>query len=299
MSQPTDVSIVSFSCGSSHSLALLKTPNGTVTVSFGRGEDGQLGHGDAEERLRPQAIFSLLHSDISSVHCGAEYSIAVSHSKKQVYAWGWGDFGRLGHGDCKDFFLPASIPALSYKTVAAVACGDTHTLVATDEGELFTFGRNSNGQLGLGSMVDSLIPQKVEALAGKKVTGVAAGAEHSVICTDTGEVWAWGWGRYGNLGDGERSDRDLPTKVTALETTGITIKMVACGWRHTLGVDAEGKLWSWGWSKYGQLGHGDCNDQLVPKKVEALKDAVMVGVAGGWRHTLAADSDGRLFAWGW
>ncbi len=74
------------------------------------------------------------------------------------------DFGRLGTGDCKDVFVPCPLPSLAGRTVASVACGDTHTLVATDDGQLFTFGRNQSGQLGLGSIQDSLLPQPVLAL---------------------------------------------------------------------------------------------------------------------------------------
>lgn len=74
------------------------------------------------------------------------------------------DFGRLGTGDCKDVFVPCPLPSLAGRTVASVACGDTHTLVATDDGQLFSFGRNQSGQLGLGSIQDSLLPQPVLAL---------------------------------------------------------------------------------------------------------------------------------------
>ena len=59
-----------------------------MVLSWGRGEDGQLGHGDAQDRQRPQAVLSLLHRSISSVHCGAEYSVAVSATDKQLYSWG-------------------------------------------------------------------------------------------------------------------------------------------------------------------------------------------------------------------
>ena len=75
-----------------------------------------------------------------------------------------GDFGRLGLGDCRDVFLPTPIPALSGIHVVAAACGDTHTLVLTDAGQVYSFGRNQNGQLGMGSDVDSLVPQLVSAL---------------------------------------------------------------------------------------------------------------------------------------
>ena len=66
-----------------------------MVLSWGRGEDGQLGHGDAEDRQAPQAVFALINRGVSAVTCGAEYSVAVSGTEKQLWSWGWGDFGRL------------------------------------------------------------------------------------------------------------------------------------------------------------------------------------------------------------
>ncbi|KAI7844220.1 hypothetical protein COHA_002354 [Chlorella ohadii] len=287
--------VVGLAAGASHSLALLRTPSGSMVLSFGRGEDGQLGHGDAEDRDTPQAVFALVNRGVSLVACGAEYSCVVSTREKQLWSWGWGDFGRLGTGDCKDVFVPCPLPSLAGRTVASVACGDTHTLVATDDGQLFTFGRNQSGQLGLGSIQDSLLPQPVLALQGKRVLRVACGAEHSLCATSDGEVFAFGWGRYGNIGDGESQDRHMPTKVKGLE--GVQVAQVACGWRHSIAVDDQGAMYTWGWGAWAQLMHGDRNDVYIPKRVAAVSDVALV--AGGWRHTLAADREGRLYASGW
>lgn len=292
--QEQQLHVTSVGCGSSHSVALLS--NGTV-VSFGRGEDGQLGHGDASERLSPEAVRALSGSAVDKVYCGAEYTFASSRSNKKLYSWGWGDFGRLGHGDCHDVFLPEPVSSLCGRVVRSVACGDTHTLVVTGDGELYSFGRNQNGQLGLESRDDALAPQRVKALQDQEVISISCGAEHSLAATATGEVYAWGWGRYGNLGVGELTDRLLPTKVQGL--AGRVIDRVACGWRHSLVVDKEGRVCTFGWSRYGQLGHGDNEDQLVPKQVDALAHVRVAHVAGGWRHTVAADEQGRLYAWGW
>ncbi|KAK9866796.1 hypothetical protein WJX84_006693 [Apatococcus fuscideae] len=157
--QPVVVSWVA--CGSSHSLALLSSD---IALSWGRGEDGQLGHGDADERKEPEAIYGLLNEGVTSVHSGAEYSLACCRQRKEVFSWGWGDFGRLGHGDARDVFIPRAIPGLSGKSVRDVACGDTHTLVSTFDGELWGFGRNQNGQLGLGHIDDAFAPQCVTDL---------------------------------------------------------------------------------------------------------------------------------------
>eukprot|EP00884_Botryococcus_braunii_P013111 jgi/Botrbrau1/21800/Bobra.0190s0025.2 len=287
-------SVAQIAAGSSHTIARLDT--GEV-VAWGRGEDGQLGLGDAQERSSPVVVPSLTSSQIDMVTCGAEYSIAVSREAKQLLSWGWGDFGRLGHGEANDIFIPQPVSAFSGRVVQNVACGDTHTLVTTDDGVLFAFGRNQNGQLGLGTNDDAFLPRVVEKLKGSFVSSIAAGAEHSVVSLDNGEVYAWGWGRYGNLGDGSIEDRWEPTKVLGLE--GVKVTKVCCGWRHSCAIDDKGVIFTFGWSKYGQLGHGDFKDSLIPKAVESLKDKAMTMIAGGWRHTIAGDADGKLYGWGW
>ena len=75
-----------------------------------------------------------------------------------------GDFGRLGHGDCSDVFLPQPIKDISGLEIVEVACGDTHTVAISAEGRLYSFGRNQNGQLGLGTSHDALSPSLIEAL---------------------------------------------------------------------------------------------------------------------------------------
>ncbi|KAL5537607.1 hypothetical protein UlMin_044783, partial [Ulmus minor] len=100
-----------------------------------RGEDGQLGHGDAEDRLIPTHVGALDGLEIVSFTCGADHTTAYSGTQMEVYSWGWGDFGRLGHGNSR----------------------------VTMESEVQSWGRNQNGQLGLGSNEDSLVPQKIQA----------------------------------------------------------------------------------------------------------------------------------------
>ncbi|KAK2965108.1 hypothetical protein RJ640_026118 [Escallonia rubra] len=297
-----------------------------------------------------------------------------------------GDFGRLGHGNSSDLFIPQPIKALDGLRIRQIACGDSHCLAVTMEGavqrqyefptviqslhenamckddlsslnELFElgpagfWGRNQNGQLGLGSTEDSLVPQRIEAFKGVCVKMVAAGAEHTAAVTIGGELYGWGWGRYGNLGLGDRNDRLVPEEVSTVDfgnrhlaapelaatslpveghlgpwhptylvlasALGMTLGMpcqacsltflhlgekmvlVACGWRHTISVSSSGGLYTYGWSKYGQLGHGDFEDHLIPHKLEALHNHRISQISGGWRHTMALTSDGKLYGWGW
>ncbi|KAH7520537.1 hypothetical protein FEM48_Zijuj08G0154500 [Ziziphus jujuba var. spinosa] len=290
--------VLLISAGASHSVALL---SGNVVCSWGRGEDGQLGHGDAEDRLSPTQLSALDGHEIVSLTCGADHTTAYSESRVEVYSWGWGDFGRLGHGDSSDLFTPLPIKALHGLKIKQIACGDSHCLAVTVEGEVQSWGRNQNGQLGLGSTEDSLVPQKIQAFQGVSIKMVAAGAEHTAAITEDGSLYGWGWGRYGNLGLGDRNDRLVPEKVSTVDIKNQDEKMVmvACGWRHTISVSSSGGLYTYGWSKYGQLGHGDFEDHLVPHKLEALKDSFISQISGGWRHTMALTSDGKLYGWGW
>ncbi|MBA0739277.1 hypothetical protein Gogos_012563 [Gossypium gossypioides] len=346
--------VLFISAGASHSVALLflsfvvilqcsllhggydwLTASGNIICSWGRGEDGQLGHGDAEDRLSPTRLSALDGHDIISITCGADHTIAYSLSNAEVYSWGWGDFGRLGHGNSSDLFTPQPIKALHGLRIKQIACGDSHCLAVTMEGEVhrrettkeesltvkrtempLIWGRNQNGQLGLGTTEDSPVPQKIKAFQGISIKMVAAGAEHTAAISKEGALYGWGWGRYGNLGLGDRNDRLVPEKVSALNEE--KMNMVACGWRHTISVSVIGGLYTYGWSKYGQLGHGDFEDHLVPYKVEALADssikqailsdnssasnmqtARVIMISGGWRHTMALTSDGKLYGWGW
>lgn len=286
--------VVLLSAGASHTVALLSD---NIVCSWGRGEDGQLGHGNADEKHLPTVISALEGCEITSITCGADHTTAYTKDKNIVWSWGWGDFGRLGHGNSSDLFIPQPIKALSGLVIKQIACGDCHCLAITGDGVVHSWGRNQNGQLGLGNNEDALVPRKVTAFDGIKVRMLAAGAEHTAAVTETGKLYGWGWGRYGNLGLGDRKDRLVPEEVTSVQ--GENMLMVACGWRHTMCVASSGTMYTFGWSKYGQLGHGDFEDQLVPHPVSALKDYTISQISGGWRHSVALNTEGKLFAWGW
>ncbi|XP_058089879.1 ultraviolet-B receptor UVR8 isoform X3 [Magnolia sinica] len=275
------------SAGASHSVALL---SGNAICSWGRGEDGQLGHGDAEDRLVPTLLTALDGCDIVSITCGADHTAAYSESQMQVFSWGWGDFGRLGHGNSSDLFTPQPIKALQGLKIKQIACGDSHCLAVTMDGEVQSWGRNQNGQLGLGTTEDSLVPQKIQAFQGIAVKMIAAGAEHTAAVTEDGDLYGWGWGRYGNLGLGDRNDRLLPGKVSAVEISG--------GWRHTMAITSDGKLYGWGWNKFGQVGVGDNVDHCSPAQVKFSHEQKVVQISCGWRHTLAVTDRQNVFSWG-
>ena len=306
---------VSVSAGASHSACLYSghpevvdvssdssvTPAATTLYTWGQGEDGQLGHRDSEDTHYPKEVDALQHVRLATICCGANHTIAVSAGpERELYAWGWGDFGRLGQGDPGDRLVPTPVSSLSGIVIQHVACGDSHCLVVAEDGKLFTFGRNQNGQLGLGDTEDRLKPTPVASLwaDGVRVMKAAGGAEHSAITADGGTMYTFGWGRYGNLGHGHTRDLHVPTRVEGLEGQMVTDPI--CGWRHSAALTDQGRLWTFGWSKYGQLGHGDNIDHWSPKILPEFAGGPITAAAGGWRHMCAlAGSSGTLYSWGW
>merc|ERR1712086_775723 len=116
---------------------------------------------------------------------------------------------------------------------------------------------------------------------------------HSLALTADGAVWSWGWGASGELGHGDEQNQLLPKKTEAL--AGRRVVAVSAGLAHSLALTGDGALWSWGRGGFGRLGHGDEQNQLLPKKVEAFAGQRVVAVSGGTAHSLA---DGPIFTWG-
>ncbi|KAL4590641.1 hypothetical protein LXL04_003578 [Taraxacum kok-saghyz] len=164
---------------------------GNVVCSWGREEDGQLGHGDAEDRLAPTQLSALDGQEMVSLTCGADNTTAFSESSLNVYSSGdgMGDFGRLGHGNSTDFFIPQPIKALQGLRIRQIVCGDSHCLAVSLSPWKANWGQNQNGQLGIGTIEDSLVPQKIEAFQGITVKMVPAGAEHTVAITEDGDLY--------------------------------------------------------------------------------------------------------------
>ena len=178
-------------------------------------------------------------------------------------------------------------------------------MICTAEG-VWTFGHGNFGQLGHGGYADESLPRMVEGLVGVKVAQVAAGLNHTVICTAEGRVLTFGKGENGKLGHGGYADESLPRMVEGL--VGVEVAQVSAGNSHTVISTVEGRVWTFGLEEYGKLGHGgdaydmdeahDVNEELVPRMVEGLVDVKVAKVAAGDHHTVICTTEGRVLAFG-
>ncbi|CAI8025913.1 E3 ubiquitin-protein ligase HERC2 [Geodia barretti] len=171
-----------------------------------------------------------------------------------------------------------------------------HCLALSRGGEVFSWGAGDNGRLGLGDTRSKEGPLMVDGLRGKNVVFVVAGGEHSAAITEDGALYTWGKGSYGRLGHGNMEDRSLPTLVKAL--SGHKIVAVGCGSgdAHTIALEEDGSVWSWGDGDCGKLGRGGSEVTKVPKLIPGLTG--VKSVVCGSQFTLALTKDGKVFSWG-
>lgn len=194
------------------------TSDGKVYAS-GYGAGGRLGIGGVESVSSPTLVESLQHVVIKkiAVNSGGKHCLALTDSG-DVYSWGEGDDGKLGHGNRNPYARPHLISALQGKSIVGVACGGGHSAAITASGGLYTWGKGRYGRLGHGDSEDQMRPKLVDTLLGHRVIDVACGSgDAQTLCiTDDDCVWSWGDGDYGKLGRGGSEGCKIPVKVDAL-----------------------------------------------------------------------------------
>jgi alpha-tubulin suppressor-like RCC1 family protein len=293
-----------------HALALRL--DGTVQ-SWGANYRDQLGRETRQITSQPETVGGL--AGVVAVDPGDHHSLALT-GDGTVWAWGWNRYGQLGDGttsggDCACRITPTRVVGLT--DVVAIGGGTYHSLALKRDGTVWAWGRNVAGQLGDGSTTDRPTPVRVmltDALPLTGVVAIAAGEGHNLALIGDGTVWAWGWNDYGQTGDNASNVhriRNWPVQVTGAGGAGVLtgITTIAAGERHSLALRDDGTVWTWGWSRYGQLGDGTTGNHAchtydrcrgAPVRVTGLGN--VRAVAGGGKHSLAVTTDGRVWAWG-
>ncbi|HEX7167567.1 MAG TPA: RHS repeat-associated core domain-containing protein, partial [Acidimicrobiales bacterium] len=177
--------------------------------------------------------------------------------------------------------------------VISVAAGADHTLALTENGTVWAWGRNDDGQLGNGSSADSPVPVQVSGLT--DVVAISAGSYHSLAVRSNGELYAWGQNSDAQLGFGYI---DYIPHVTPARVTGIpAVASVAGGGMHSLAVTTGGLAYAWGYNDVGAIGVGHYGFVGSPAPVAGLSG--VSAVAAGYWHSMALKTDGTVWTWGY
>ncbi|KAL8615071.1 hypothetical protein ACOMHN_013605 [Nucella lapillus] len=280
-----------------HTLAL--SIDGEV-FSWGDGDYGKLGHGSNSTVKTPKLVAGpFLGKKIKCISAGYRHSAAVTE-EGELYTWGEGDYGRLGHGDKSSCNTPRLVKDIG--EVGQVACGSVHTVAVSQDGKtVWSFGSGDNGKLGHGDMNRCNKPRVVEALAGMHIRKVACSGQSSLALTSTGQVYAWGSGSC--LGCGQ----SFVTEFTALrprlieDLQNIRIVDISCGDSHCLALSHDNEVYAWGNNAMGQCGQGHSQSPIPrPRKVVGLEGVPVQQISAGTSHSVAwtaMPSDRHVIAW--
>jgi alpha-tubulin suppressor-like RCC1 family protein len=275
-------------CGSWHTMAQA----GGHVWTWGRGMNGQLGHGDLEDRALPSRVPDRHFGTWRVVFVAAceTFSMSVSACGR-VCTWGEGE-----HSGGIMQLVPTQIdPHLFHNApVVMTSAGGGHAAAVTNSGSLFTWGRGREGQLGLGDYDDRLLPtfvahfqpslsiHELDPRTEFQVMMVSCGAGISLAVTRDGSLWAWGYGETGLLGLNDEVDRLVPTPISSQHFGGAKISLAAAGAEHSLALAQDGVVYTWGpqWQRFrtqaptglGQGigrggGGGGGGDKMVPTRV--------------------------------
>ncbi len=296
--------VVAIAAGGNHNLALCS--DGTL-VAWGLNYYGQLGDGTTTARPMAVAVHTagtaLDGKTVIAIAAGTNHNLALC-SDGTLAAWGYNFYGQLGnnatnttapYGSLLPLKVSTSNTAISGKTVVSITTGERHSMALCSDGTIAAWGRNRNGQLGDDSTQDRKVPVTVvktgTPLSGKTITGIAAGAFHSMALCSDGTLATWGRNAEGQLGDGTLTDVDPfgKTKPSAVTTAGTPLlgrKVVSLigGANHCLALCSDGTLTSWGDNDFGQLGNNTITANYQPSAVSAtplLPDERFVRIVGG------------------
>ena len=248
----------------------------------------------------------LLPSDISSQTTPAllpiENIIAVSvgdsHSlfldcDGSVFSAGVNSSCQLGLAFGEFANMKPQIPTLisSLHNIIAISTCASHSLFLDSNGNVFSCGRNSEGQLGLNHTQDTSIPTLIEDF--ENIVAISTGSSHSLCLDSDGKVWSFGSNKYGQLGLGDNKNRLKPARIEDLPT----IQKISTARRenYTMMLDHDGKVWVCGNNYFGRLGLGNQVNRNKPTQIKNLPNIIEINAGC---HSMMLDENGEVWTFG-
>jgi len=203
-----------------------------------------------------------------SLDGGYDHSVGLAANQSTIYAWGNNIYGQIGDGTTTNVDKPTAVidrSELDGSYIKQVIGGGYHTMVLTENGNVYAWGLNAQCQIGVGDTVNRLKPTLVATagtpMAGKRIVSIGAGRFHSLAVDDQGVAYAWGDNSAGQLGDGSYTNRCNPIAVAVSGTpmAGKNIDIIKSNSNSltTIALDkTEGRAYTWGDNWAGKLGIG-------------------------------------------
>lgn len=309
-------------------------PSGIV-VSFGNNNHYETCHDDNKTIKYPLLIYKLKNIRVKKIYSGWEYNIIVSNTN-EIYSFGNNNNLQCGvpinDKDKEDIKVknPTNISILNNGIKAvSVACGNEHTLILDEKNNVYSFGNNEDGVLGIeNNKLKSYKFVKVNfGQYNNRIKAISAGTVHSISLTDDGKIFSWGSAQGGQLGLSEEyltqfknkyfyisTPTLVPMKENSKNNEDMKVTKISCGEAHSIILNNKKEVYSWGFGSNGQLGLGFCEDSFelgtglsksrifTPQKIKAFDNSdqkvLISDIQCGKTFSMFIDTKGGLYSCG-
>jgi alpha-tubulin suppressor-like RCC1 family protein len=257
--------------------------------TWGENRCGKLGDGTIIDKCSPirEICFA---ADWCQVSVGSLNSSVIKTSG-QLWTWGQGAFGRLGDGTETNTCSP--VREFCSATNWCQVSTNFHTAAIKTSGQIWAWGANTCGRIGDGTIVNKCSPVR-EICSATDWCQVSAGFDHVAAVKTSGELWVWGRGTCGALGDGTIPAKCSPVREICSATDWC---QASAGKYYTAAIKTSGEFWTWGINNCGQLGDGSLTNRCSPVR-EFCSATDWCQVSAGCQHTAAVKTTNQLWAWG-
>ena len=273
------------------SFGLARASDGSIW-GWGDNARGQLGNGTTlRVRVPSPAAVTLDGKEIADIACGNVASLFLM-ADGTVYSCGGNNYGQQAQPQQVSVVkTPVQIPELN--DIVQIASGFGQCLALDAEGNVYAWGRNSNGQLGLGDKKNRHTPEK---LALSDIVSIQCGGKYCMAMDRENVIYGWGDNEYGQLGNTGNARNLLRPEILSFSGQ---FSVIACGGDTAYGLDYDGKLYAWGRNDYYQLGNPNIGKMTSTPVPVALPDKVKIAKIQAYNaHVGVITQEGALWQWG-
>ena len=274
--------------------------NGSL-YAWGNNKDGQLGLGLTDEYVAYNKKVDI-PGKVKLIKCAGdnptESACYVITEDGALYVWGKNSYGQLGVGDEVNKNTPTKVN-LPGKIKELITTNVPSVYALMEDSSLYAWGYNLDGQLGVGDEVNKNTPTKVNLPSKIKELITTNGSSVYALMEDS-SLYSWGENSYGQLGVGDKINKNTPTIVNLPGK----IKKLITSYSASYAILEDGSLYSWGENNSGELGVGSNEDKNTPTKVTAINGKIMDLIINSdknystYKSIFAIIKDGSLYAWG-
>lgn len=297
--------IMSMVGGQNHSMILTKS--GAV-FTYGDNTYGQLGTGDTRSIDSPTSITTAFEGKVVQIAALGNHSLALTEDGR-IYSWGQNNHGQVGNGRIGDGYdvlspidITNSLGLPAGTQVIEVYAAWESSFALTNDGRIFAWGANNQGQLATGDIGDKSLPTEVTFPFDGKMIKLATDS-HVLALTDTGHLYSWGYNDHGQADAGQGGDMNIlrPIEITDYMqlSDGVEIEAIGAASNASMVLLSDNTSWVWGQNVDGNLGTGGSREQQPLTHVTWLAgNDDITQFATGYYSAIALTESGRVYVWG-